>query len=226
MPLLKITIQRPRALLDYYGVVKDMIELDYYRGHKVMLFDCDWIDGRVRDRYKKTDEDGFVLVNFKRLLPGPDTYTLAFYVNQLFYVMDPTQPDWHVAVRTKPRDLFDMGNITTDDIASPQNLERLLVDDEDVHEPYVQFLSSVPDDDEFMSMMNMGSAVNDNTRRLEQTSSISTDESEQGVNVNDSTRSPEQTPPISIDELEQGVNVNDNTRSPEQTPPNSTNESE
>ena len=31
----------------------------------------------------------------------------------------------------------------------------------DQHEPYVHGVSSVPDDDEFMSMMNMGSAVND-----------------------------------------------------------------
>ncbi|XP_050374570.1 uncharacterized protein LOC126792127 [Argentina anserina] len=125
--------RNPRAaLLDYYGVVKDIIQLDYYCGRKVVLFDCDWIDGRVRDRYMKIDEDGFVLVNFKHLLPGPDTYTLASNANQLFYVKDPTQPDWHVAVRTKPRDLFDMGHLTKDDIAAPQNLERLLVSDEDV----------------------------------------------------------------------------------------------
>ncbi|XP_040369498.1 uncharacterized protein LOC112186204 [Rosa chinensis] len=131
----------PRAaLLDYYGVVKDIIELDYHRGRRVVLFDCDWIDGRVRDRYIKTDEYGFVLVNFKHLLPGPDTFTLGSNANQLFYVKDPTQPDWHVAVRTRPRDLFDMGNIMKDDIAAPQNLEPLLVADEDVQKTISQDL--------------------------------------------------------------------------------------
>lgn len=68
----------------------------------------------------------------KHLLPGPDTFTLASNDLQLFYVKDPIQPDWHVAVRTRPRDLFDMGNHMEDDIAAPQNLESLLVADEDV----------------------------------------------------------------------------------------------
>lgn len=123
----------PRAtLLDYYGVVKDIIEMDYLRGRKVVLFDCDWIDGRVRNRAIKTDEYGFTLVNFKHLLPGPDTFILGSNANQLFYVQDPKQPDWHVAVKTRPRDLFDMGTVHADDISAPQNLDGLVSADEDV----------------------------------------------------------------------------------------------
>lgn len=40
----------PRAvLLDYYGAVKHIIEMDHLCGRKVVLFNCDWIDGRVRN---------------------------------------------------------------------------------------------------------------------------------------------------------------------------------
>lgn len=125
--------RNPRsALLDYYGVVTDIIELNYCRDRKVVLFDCDWIDSRVRNRAIKTDEYGFTLVNFKHLLPGPDTFALGSNVHQVFYLQDPIQSQWHVAVRTRPRDLFDMGNVTEDDISALQNLDHMVLADEDV----------------------------------------------------------------------------------------------
>lgn len=30
-------------MVDYYGVLKDIIELDYHNGRNIVLFDRDWI---------------------------------------------------------------------------------------------------------------------------------------------------------------------------------------
>ncbi|KAK6277217.1 hypothetical protein POUND7_017540 [Theobroma cacao] len=43
----------------YYGVLKDIIELDYYGHFNVVVFKCDWFQ-------VKQDEFGFLLVNFTR----------------------------------------------------------------------------------------------------------------------------------------------------------------
>lgn len=102
--------RQPRdGMLDYYGILTDIIELDYHNGRKVLLFEGDWIDGRTRNRGLKKDEFGFILVNFNHLLPPSDTFIFASQALQVFYVKDPVQPDWEVVVKTKPRDYFDMG---------------------------------------------------------------------------------------------------------------------
>ena len=48
----------------YYGVLKDIIELNYYDKFKVVLFKCDWVDV-YQGRGIKYDEYGFTLVNLK-----------------------------------------------------------------------------------------------------------------------------------------------------------------
>ncbi|XP_062028692.1 uncharacterized protein LOC133744613 [Rosa rugosa] len=117
--------RRPRdGVKDYCGVLTDIIELDYHHGRKVLLFDCDWADNRVRNRAVKMDEYGFILVNFDHLLPKPDNLILASQSVQFFYVQDPTEPNWHTVIRTRPRDLFDMG---TDIEPEPYDAQNLIV---------------------------------------------------------------------------------------------------
>ena len=121
---------RPRdGVKDYYGVLTGIIELDYHHGRKVLLFDCDWADNRVRNRGVKMDEYGFILVNFDRLLPKPDTLILASQAVQFFYVQDLTEMDWHTVIRTRPRDLFDMG---TDIEPKPYDAQNLVAGINDI----------------------------------------------------------------------------------------------
>ncbi|MFQ6663535.1 hypothetical protein Gotur_031029 [Gossypium turneri] len=63
--------------VEYYGLLTDIIELDYYGKWKVVLFRCDWAD-----------------------------------VN----TAHPTDEGWYVVLHNIPRDLFDMGNGSRDDI--------------------------------------------------------------------------------------------------------------
>ncbi|KAK5838828.1 hypothetical protein PVK06_007568 [Gossypium arboreum] len=69
----------------------------------------------------KKDQFGFTMVNFSRLLHTGqqlmnEPYVFSSQVKQVFYSKDPTDEGWYVVIRNTPRDLFDMGNGSRDDI--------------------------------------------------------------------------------------------------------------
>ena len=97
----------------YYGALKDIYELDYFGMFKVVLFRCDWIDINS-SRGLKQDANGFTLVNFSRLihtgvLLKDDPFIFSSQARQVFFVQDAKDVDWATVVKTKPRDLYDMG---------------------------------------------------------------------------------------------------------------------
>ncbi|RWR75198.1 transposon protein, putative, CACTA, En/Spm sub-class, expressed [Cinnamomum micranthum f. kanehirae] len=93
----------------YYGVLKDVIELQYIGGNRIMLFKCDWWDVTNHGgRGIKQDEYGFTCVNFTRTLNTNEPFILANQAQQVFYVQDTNEPNWHVAIKIQPRDLYDM----------------------------------------------------------------------------------------------------------------------
>ncbi|KAG8473410.1 hypothetical protein CXB51_035692 [Gossypium anomalum] len=106
--------------VEYYGLLTDIIELDYYGRWKVILFRCDWADVNTARGIKK-DQFGFTMVNFSRLIHTgqqlmDEPYVFSSQVKQVFYSKDPTDEGWYVVHRNTPRDLFDMGNGSRDDI--------------------------------------------------------------------------------------------------------------
>lgn len=112
----------------YYGIITDIIELNYYEQFKVVLFKCDWVDVHSRGKGMKKDDYGFTLVNFNKLLYtgnqlSDEPFVLAFQVNQVFYVQDASNKDWKVVVQIRPRDMFDMQ-------------QEVLEDDIEVHMDY------------------------------------------------------------------------------------------
>ncbi|CAN6697412.1 unnamed protein product [Malus baccata var. baccata] len=97
-----------------YSRVVDMFEVKYYghaepgnRGRAVMLFKCEWVNSES-PRGMKTDQYGFT--------------------------MDTIKKDWHVVVRTQPRDLFDVleDSDAIEDYAVP-NLDDQILDHENFH---------------------------------------------------------------------------------------------
>ncbi|KAK9287534.1 hypothetical protein L1049_015955 [Liquidambar formosana] len=112
----------------YYGKLIDIIELNYYGTRKVVLFQCDW----VQDRAVKKDRYGFTFVNFNRRLVTKEPYVLASQVLQVFYVPDPIEKEWDVAIKILPRDLFKMftEDEETDDVdpndVDPNDLDPTL----------------------------------------------------------------------------------------------------
>ncbi|KAB2620848.1 hypothetical protein D8674_041409 [Pyrus ussuriensis x Pyrus communis] len=123
-----------------YGRVVDMFEVKYCgpteagdRGRAVMLFKCEWVNSES-PRGMKTDQYGFTMVNFNQLGFKEDPFILASQALQAFYVEDTIEKDWHVVVRTQPRDLFDVleDSDAIDDYDTP-NLDDRILDNENFH---------------------------------------------------------------------------------------------
>ncbi|KAH0655355.1 hypothetical protein KY285_030237 [Solanum tuberosum] len=74
--------------LDYYGVLTDVIELQFVMDRRVMLFRCNWFD--VYDEIKgvKKDEYDFVSVNPDIFLKTNEPFVLADQASQVFYAND------------------------------------------------------------------------------------------------------------------------------------------
>uniref|UniRef100_A0A803N0A6 DUF4216 domain-containing protein n=1 Tax=Chenopodium quinoa TaxID=63459 RepID=A0A803N0A6_CHEQI len=93
----------------YYGVVEDIIELDYFGHFKVVLFRCKWFQ-------VEQDEFGLTCANFKRLCYTNDPFVMANQVNQVFYVQDSKENHLHYVMETIPGDLFDMNEESNGDV--------------------------------------------------------------------------------------------------------------
>jgi hypothetical protein len=87
--------------------------VEYYDRTKYVLFKCDWMNN-TRDNGCKLDKHGLMLVNFKNLVHKGDKitnepYMITFRVSRIFYVNDDRDPNWACVVRTKPRNVYDVG---------------------------------------------------------------------------------------------------------------------
>ncbi|KAL7248685.1 hypothetical protein ACSBR2_003435 [Camellia fascicularis] len=120
----------------YYGELTDIVEIRYSNEKKHVLFKCDWIDnihGKIQDVFN------FTLVNFNHLLYRDDRITnepfiLASQAEQVWYVADPLQPDWQVAVKMSQRGLFDTSSTDPqiEPYLSQQLEENIMLRDEEV----------------------------------------------------------------------------------------------
>jgi len=132
--------RRPvHGVINYYGRLNDIIELNNSGQIRVVLFKCDWVD---INRGCKIDH-GVTLVNFsyKTHTGGnitDDPFVLAAQVDKVFYVTDPKNKDWEVVRHVKVRGVFDMGSVddqvgpySNDCIFDVPNLHRIGDDGED-----------------------------------------------------------------------------------------------
>ena len=104
----------------YYCVLINKIELNYFDKYQYVLFKCQWVDV-ISGRGCKKDEFGFPHVNFSRLIHTSGRlidkpYVLVSQASQVFYVENVRHKDWAVVVKTKPKEVFDVGiNASHDD---------------------------------------------------------------------------------------------------------------
>jgi len=116
------------------------------------LFKCDWAD-TTRDIGYKVNEYGLVFVNFKKLvhtrkLITDESYVLTTEVDQVFYVEDERDPGWACVVRTKPRNVYDVGGEGLDDAcANYHECEPLLLTSNNDHNLQDDFDHILPDVD-------------------------------------------------------------------------------
>lgn len=70
--------------LDYYGFLKEVLELSYWGNKSLVLFNCDWIDPFNGIKYDKKHD--VVDVNMKKILKTQETFALASQALQVSFV--------------------------------------------------------------------------------------------------------------------------------------------
>ncbi|CAN6556377.1 unnamed protein product [Malus baccata var. baccata] len=136
--------------------------------HRYILNNCDEVNPFRSEspRGMKTDQYGFTMVNFNQLGFKEDPFILASQALQAFYVEDTIEKDWHVVVRTQPRDLFDVleDSDAIDDYAIP-NLDDRILDNENFHTRVgveeTHFLESLALPTEFVNHANVDDELTD-----------------------------------------------------------------
>jgi hypothetical protein len=117
----------------YYGIIKEILDLNYHHKGNVVLFKCDWVDNRVQDKWVKTDQFGITSVNFKHLFNtgeklSDEPFILASQAVQVYYVSNPIDTEWAAVVQSKPRDVYDFDNLENEHIDNDSGLTVLLPD--------------------------------------------------------------------------------------------------
>ncbi|VFQ65998.1 unnamed protein product [Cuscuta campestris] len=93
---------------DFYGVLNEVVELEYDSKHKVVLFKCEWYDVFAENLGIKADTFGINSVNISRYLKTNEPYVLASQVQQVYYVNDHAHRNWRVVLKTNPHSFYDV----------------------------------------------------------------------------------------------------------------------
>jgi len=80
--------------MSYYGVIKEIWELDYSE-FRVPVFKCDWVNGNAGVHQ---DKMGFTLVDLQRIGYKDEPFIMAAQARQVFYVEDPTGSRWSIVL--------------------------------------------------------------------------------------------------------------------------------
>ncbi|XP_057248854.1 uncharacterized protein LOC125494642 [Beta vulgaris subsp. vulgaris] len=123
--------------LDFYGVLKEVLKLEYLGGNYIVLFRCDWYDVLDYRRGKQVDKFGYISVDTQRFLKTNEPFVLASQVSQVFYATDiVNKGSWRVAMKTKPRSMYELSMQHDSD---SQNKENNLDVSEDAYQELESF---------------------------------------------------------------------------------------
>ena len=93
------------APLEYVGWVEEIISVDYDKFEVVVLY-CTWARANRSGAraIMKSDEYGFTLFKFDRLIPySTDSFAFPLHVQQVFFVDDGGNDGWKIVLRKEPR---------------------------------------------------------------------------------------------------------------------------
>jgi len=105
--------------MNWYGVIKRMISLEFPGQKEVILFQCDWFDVLAattnRGRGYNKDQFGVIDIDTTRYRYKNEPYILAAQAELVFYVNLVNKPGWSSVIALKPRDLFAMPELELED---------------------------------------------------------------------------------------------------------------
>jgi hypothetical protein len=110
------------SIIEYYGELKNILELRYPGQNRVYLFECDWWDTRST-RGIKIDH-GFTIVNTSHKWYESDPFILATQAAQVFYLNDPKLGDsWKVVQKLTNRNIYDVPTVVERDNNPEMNVD-------------------------------------------------------------------------------------------------------
>ncbi|KAG8367592.1 hypothetical protein BUALT_Bualt16G0088400 [Buddleja alternifolia] len=107
-----VKVEEELGFRDYYGVLTDITQLDYLGNHHVVLFKCDWFEGKSvqKDKYNYTS------INTSKPWKTNEPYVLASQAQQVFYVNDiKLGNDWKIVIEAQGRSSWIVLEIKADE---------------------------------------------------------------------------------------------------------------
>ncbi|XP_040990902.1 uncharacterized protein LOC121238122 [Juglans microcarpa x Juglans regia] len=103
-----VTSEHQSTLIDFYGVLNDILELWYMGWRRVWLFSCVWFD--VSDTIRGIHVSEHVTsVNMSRTWYKDDPFVLAYQASQVFYLKDTDlRGSWHIVQKITYRNVYDV----------------------------------------------------------------------------------------------------------------------
>ncbi|WMV49449.1 hypothetical protein MTR67_042834 [Solanum verrucosum] len=121
-------------VIDFYGIIIDILELEYVEENRVLLFKCKWFDLRKKIGMQK--DKNFTSICVKRFWYERDSFVLATQAKQVFYIDDPKLGEnWQIVLKFQDRHLYDVPeketletesdelHITNDEVYQDMSLE-------------------------------------------------------------------------------------------------------
>ncbi|GER50693.1 basic helix-loop-helix (bHLH) DNA-bindingsuperfamily protein [Striga asiatica] len=91
-------VEEQSEIRDYYGVLTDITQLDFLGNHQVVVFKCDWYEGKSIQK----DKFNYTSINTSKPWKTNEPFVLASQAQQVFYVDDiKLGKDWKVVIEAK-----------------------------------------------------------------------------------------------------------------------------
>ncbi|KAK1577107.1 hypothetical protein Q3G72_019025 [Acer saccharum] len=100
--------EHENATVDFYGILKDVIQLNYMFNYRAVLFKCDWFDTNVKKKRIQKDYN-YTCIDVSHKWYESDPYILAIQAHQVFYVNDHKfGSSWKVVQKIQHRHIWDV----------------------------------------------------------------------------------------------------------------------
>ncbi|KAL0367510.1 UNVERIFIED_CONTAM: hypothetical protein Sradi_3641100 [Sesamum radiatum] len=93
-----VKVEEEYRLRDYYGILTELIQLEYLGNHQIVLFKCDWFEGKSiqKNKYNCTS------INTSKPWKTNESYVLASQEQQVFYINDiKLDSNWKVVIKAQ-----------------------------------------------------------------------------------------------------------------------------
>jgi hypothetical protein len=106
--------------MNWYGVIKRIISLEFSGQKEVILFQCDWFDVPIdtstnRGKGYSKDKFGVIDIDTTRHKFRNEPYILTTQAELVLYVNLVNKPGWSSVISMKPRNLFAMPELDLED---------------------------------------------------------------------------------------------------------------